>query len=177
MRYLRPTRPSIVGCTLLLAFLVGGCGYSLVGRGRSTLPRHIVSVAVPLFSNNTLEPELEKEITTAIRQAFIRDGRLKVVDMGTASAILEGSLENYTLDPVAFDVADRVTQYRVVITVHITFKDMIKDEILLNQRFSAREEFEVTSALASREAAKVASRKDAADELAGQLLNLVLEGF
>jgi outer membrane lipopolysaccharide assembly protein LptE/RlpB len=170
---LNPILRAVVAATLLLH----GCGYALVGRGKSTLPDHITSIAVPMFANQTLEPELEKDITSAVRQRFIRDGRLKVVDTAKATALIEGRLENYVLDPLAFDRSDRVTQYRVVIGVHVTVRDMVKGKVLLDQDFSAREEFEVTSAIGSREAAKVTSRQVASQELAGQLLNLILEGF
>ena len=177
MKTHRASGASLFKWVFLVALLVGGCGYKLVGTGRSTLPSHITSVAIPLFANQTLEPELEKDITSAVRQEFIKDGRLKVVDVGSAAALLEGRLIGYTLEPVAFDVSDRVTQYRVVISVHITFKDMVKEKVILDQRFVAREEFAVGPAISSREVAKVASRKAAAKEFAGQLLNLVLEGF
>ena len=177
MRSQRPAGSSILLGIVLAATLLNGCGYGLVGRNSSGLPAHITSVAIPIFANHTLEPEIEKEITSAIRREFIRDGRLKVVGRAEATALLEGKLENYFLDPVAFDSFDRVTQYRVVIGVHVSFKDLVKDKVLLDQNFSAREEFAVSSTIVSREAAKVTSRQVAAEELAGQLLNLVLERF
>lgn len=177
MKHYRAVGLYVLVGIFLAAQGVTGCGYSLVGTGKSVLPSHITSIAVPMFSNKTLEPELEKDITDAIRQAFIKDGRLKVLDSASANSLLEGKLESYTLDPVAFDMSDRVTQYRVVIGVYITYKDLVKDKVLLEQSFSAREEFRVTTAITSREAAKVASRRVAAKELAGQLLNLILEGF
>jgi outer membrane lipopolysaccharide assembly protein LptE/RlpB len=171
-----PGRTLVVG--ILLAILpLAGCGYNLVGRGRTKLPAHITTIAVPLFGNRTLEPELEKDVTGAVREAFIRDGRLKVVDSERAVSLLEGQLRGYTLEAVAFDIQDRVTQYRVVIGVHITYKDTVNDKVLIDQDFSAREEFQVSTAITSREAAKVSSRKVAADELAEQLVNLILEGF
>lgn len=177
MRIQRTARDPIVRAVVVVTLLLHGCGYTLVGRGKSTLPDHITSIAIPLFTNQTLEPELEKDITSAIRQQFIRDGRLKVVDKARATAVMEGRLENYVLDPLAFDRSDRVTQYRVVIGVHVTVRDLVKNKVLLDQDFSAREEFEVTAAIGSREAAKVTSRQVASRELAGQLLNLILEGF
>lgn len=162
---------------LLATLPLYGCGYTLVGRGQSRLPAHITSVAVPLFGNQTLEPELEKDVTSALRQAFIRDGRLKVKEVKNATSVLEGLIRSYTLEAVAFDIQDRATQYRVVIGVHIVYRDLVEDKIIIDQNFSAREEFGVTEAIASREAAKVSSRQAAADELAGQLVNLILEGF
>ena len=171
-----PKSPVLLGI-LLAVILLNGCGYGLVGRGPGGLPAHITSVAIPIFANNTLEPEIEKEITSAVRREFIQDGRLKVVAKAKATALLEGQLESYVLDPVAFDAFDRATQYRVVIGVHVSFKDLVKEKVLLDQKFSAREEFTVASTIVSREAAKVTSRQVAARELAGQLLNLILEGF
>lgn len=177
MRTRLSVRGPIIRAVVVAVLMLNGCGYTLVGRGQSTLPTHITSIAIPLFANQTLEPELEKDITSAVRQQFIRDGRLKVLDKAQATALLEGRLENYVLDPLAFDAADRVTQYRVVIGVHVTVRDLVNNKVLLDQDFSAREEFEVNIAIGSREAAKVTSRQVASRELAGQLLNLVLEGF
>ena len=60
---------------LLAILLAGGCGYSL----RGNLPGHIRTVAVPVFANKTQHPAVENTLTSAVVDAFVTSGRLKVV--------------------------------------------------------------------------------------------------
>ena len=55
-----------------------GCGYHLVGTGKN-LPTHLRTISIPVFKNTSTQPEIHRELTSAILQSFISDGRLKVV--------------------------------------------------------------------------------------------------
>src|SRR2546427_1880515 len=77
-------RPGPVSIILLLAALVGGCGYSVRGH----LPDDVRTVAVPILVNRTMKPAVETEMTRAIATAFATDGRLKVVSRDVADALL-----------------------------------------------------------------------------------------
>ena len=83
----------------LAAVLLAGCGYST----RGNLPDHIKTVAVPIFKNRTLEPGVESAITSGVVNAFSSGGRVRVVPIGEADAILEGEVMGYTLEGLAFD--------------------------------------------------------------------------
>ena len=52
------------GAVMVAALLTAaGCGYSF----RGTLPEHIQTIAVPVFTNRTREPAVENVITTRHR--------------------------------------------------------------------------------------------------------------
>ena len=70
----------------LLAVGLAGCGYSF----RGTLPDHIRTVAVPVFTNKTAEPAVATFLTSAVVEAFSSNGRLRVVRPEEADAILDG---------------------------------------------------------------------------------------
>ncbi|MCZ7647188.1 MAG: LPS assembly lipoprotein LptE [Planctomycetota bacterium] len=63
---------------------------------RPNLPKHAQSIAVPVFANKTYYQDytrqVEVEISQQVRQAFLRNGQLKVVDRSEADLVLEGSV-------------------------------------------------------------------------------------
>jgi len=114
-----------------LAGLVGGCGYS-VGLG-GNLPSHLKTVAVPIFVNSTQQPAVESVITAAVVNAFVTSGRLKVVPVKEADAILEGNIISYNLDSIAYNSQINVTVYRLRVRVNILFRDVRQGTTLYKQ--------------------------------------------
>jgi Lipopolysaccharide-assembly len=114
-----------------LAGLVGGCGYS-VGLG-GNLPSHLKTVAVPIFVNSTQQPAVEGVITAAVVNAFVTSGRLKVVPVKEADAILEGNVISYNLESIAYNSQINVTVYRLRVRVNILFRDVRQGTTLYKQ--------------------------------------------
>jgi outer membrane lipopolysaccharide assembly protein LptE/RlpB len=164
---------------LVVAMVLGllGCGYHLIGTGASSLPTHLKTLSISTFVNNTQEPEIEREITAAVRELFIRDGRLKIVSSQATDSDLKGEIRNYYLKPISFDTQDRVKEYRVLIDVEIVFKDLVKEKVLLKQGLTADDTYTVSAAIAGREATLRNTRKKAFEEFAERIRSLVFEGF
>jgi len=116
---------------VVLACLVGGCGYS-VGLG-GNLPSHIKTVAVPIFVNSTQQPAVEGVITAAVINAFVTSGRLKVVPVREADAILDGNIIGYNLESIAYNSQINVTEYRLRVRVNILFRDIRQNTTLYKQ--------------------------------------------
>jgi hypothetical protein len=139
---------------LALLALGAGCGYSW----RGTLPPHIRTVGVPVFANRTQWPNIEAPLTAAVASAFATDGRLKVVRPAEADAILEASITNYQVTVIAFDANANPQQYRLYVTLDVTFRDVRRGTILFEQRgLQERVDF-----LAAQVAADTIARQDAA---------------
>lgn len=164
---------------LVVAMILGllGCGYHLIGTGASNLPTHLKTISIPTFENKTKEPEIEREITAAVRELFIRDGRLKIVSSQATDSDLKGVIRDYYQKPISYDSEDRVKEYRVLIDVEIVFSDLVKKSVLLNQGLRADETFTVSTAITGRERALRDTRKRAFEEFAERLRSLVFEGF
>lgn len=124
-------RPARLLAGLVLAALLGGCGYT-IGLG-GNVPSHIKSVAVPVFTNSTQEPAVESVITAAVVNAFVTSGRLKVVPVGQADSILEGDITGYHVDSIAFNPQINVTEYRLRVRVNVTFRDVRQNSTLWKQ--------------------------------------------
>ena len=160
----------------LAVILTAGCGYHLVGYG-SSLPAHIKTIAIPTFKNSSIEPNIHRDATDSIRQAFISDGRLKLIDVKRADLIIKGTLINYQLQPVSFSAQDTVDEYIIRLGVQIEAYDRIKKRILVKQEFNTQWDYRVTSSVIGSESAKNTALIEAYNDLADRLVSIIIEQF
>ena len=156
--------------------LTAGCGYNLVGYG-SSLPTHIKTIAIPIFKNSSIEPNIHRDATDSIRRAFISDGRLKLIDVRRADLIIKGTLINYQLQPVSFSAQDMVDEYVIRIGVQIEAYDRIKKKILFKQEFNTQWDYRVTSNVIDSESAKNTALIEAYNDLSDRLVSIIIEQF
>ena len=160
------------GAALLVACLLGGCGYSL----RGNLPGHIKTVAVPVFANRTAEPAVENMLTRAVVDAFSTDGRLRVVKPEEADALLEGEVVGYDIQSIAFDSRANIRQYRLVVTLNLKFKD-VRNNALLFERTGLQEkaDFRVLGVVAQNISREESALRLAAIDIARAVVSLAVE--
>jgi hypothetical protein len=75
----------VIRLLVLATLVLGAAGCSPLARGR-TLPPSIRSVYVPMIINRTAEPGIDEDLTVAIQEEFLADGRLDVVRERQADA-------------------------------------------------------------------------------------------
>jgi outer membrane lipopolysaccharide assembly protein LptE/RlpB len=167
-------RPFLAIALAAVLTVVAACGYSTKGN----LPPHIKSVAVPTFKNKTQEPAVESTVTSAVVNAFTTSGKLRVVSVDQADSILEGEVVGYDVQSISVDQRINVRQYRLVVTLNLTFRDIRRGEMLFRQDgLQERAEFTVpfeVSATISREEGAV---RQAAVEIGRKVVNLVVDRF
>ena len=163
---------------LLLVALLGiaGCGYHLAGTG-SSLPSHIHTIAIPVFSNSSSEPEIERELTRSVRDSFIRDGRLRVADKNRADLVMKGKLTYYNLRAVSFSTSDVATEYWVELRADIEVFDQVKNKTFLKQNLFTKWDFTSSADVANSESARLVALDEAYRELGNRLVSLVIEQF
>lgn len=161
---------------LFLAVLfAAGCSYHLAGQGNG-LPEGIKSISIPVFENDVQQPNLDITVTRAVTEKFIRDGRLAVVD-GGADSLLLGAIKSYSLEPVAFDSLNRVSQYRVKMMVKVKFTDNAGKGIAFDRELRVQWDYNVGADIPAAETARNQADREAADYLGDRLVGLILEGF
>ena len=98
------------GVLLLVVLLAHtGCGYSLAGRG-SFLPAYIQRIGVPQFDNTTAVFDLARIVTERVRSEFIGRGKYTIVPEATGvDAVLTGTINSVSLNPVAFNQQNQAT--------------------------------------------------------------------
>jgi len=156
--------------------LISACGYRLTGTGTS-LPAHLKTVAIPVFKNTSTEPNIQREMTNVIRQSFINDGRLKVVNKDEADLVMKGVLNSYTLQAVSFDTNDVALAYFVALGINIDVRDMVKHKPFLKQNFTTKWDFRAQTNVINSEAARLAALNSAYQELGNRLVSIVIDQF
>lgn len=159
---------------VLAALLVAGCGYST----RGSLPDHIKTVAVPIFKNRTLEPGVESAITSGVVNAFSSGGRVKVVPLDEADAVLQGEVVGYSLDGLSFDTNANVRAYRLRLVLNVEFRDVRRSAMLWRQEgLSETSDFQVAGQVSDTIARGQGAVQQAAAEIGRKVVNLAVDRF
>lgn len=160
----------------LLALLTG-CGYHMSGAVR--LSSDIRTIAVPVFYNDTFEPALENAVTSAVKQEFLTNGRLEVVnDPDQADLILKGTVTSFGLTPLSFDRDKSVVlEYRIRIRAAIRLENPRTKKILWqNSGIEATAEYLVNPDTAANRVAQDHAVAEASKQFAENVVHRVLEG-
>jgi outer membrane lipopolysaccharide assembly protein LptE/RlpB len=161
-----------------LTLFVTGCGYHLAGTGPG-ISVDTKTIAIPTFRNHTFEPALESIMTMYVKDEFLTNSRLRVVnDSHQADLLLEGTILNFDLIPVAFDrTRSVVIEYRVKIDVDIRLQDLRSKEILWKDPIlETTAEYFVSTDTSATRVAQDRAVAEASKHLAENLVSRVLEG-
>jgi len=174
-------RKKIIIIVLLASILgVHACGYHLSGKG-SLIPEGAKTIAVPAFINNTNEPYVDLEVTKAVVDEFIADGRLRIVDVEAADLALRGIVVKYEVSALSFTANAFVQQYRVRIVVNATLEDLGTKKTLWRENNIEAvfiSDYPVTIGdIRATKIVKESAIKKAGQDIAWTLRSRVLEGF
>ena len=114
-------------------FLFSGCGYHLVGTG-SSLPPHLKTIFISIFKNTSSQPEIHRELTSAVLESFISDGRLEVVKKDDANLIMDATLTYYKQRNVSFGSQDLVANIIVEVEIDLIVTDQIKNKTFMKEK-------------------------------------------
>ena len=157
-------------------FLFSGCGYHLVGMGTS-LPSHLHTISIPVFKNTSSQPEIHRELTSAVLEAFISDGRLKVAKKGDADLIMDATLIFYQKRNVSFGSQDLVSNIIVEVEIDLTITDQIKNKIFVKEKFKTQWDYVSTSDVAATERARLKALDLGFQDLGRRLVSLLIDQF
>ncbi len=164
----------------ILLMAMSSCGYGLSGKG-SLVPEGARTIAVPAFINNTNEPYVDVEVTKAVVDEFIADGRLRIVDVEVADLALRGNIVKYEVTALSFTTDSFVQQYRVRIVVNAGLEDLRAKKTLWKEAgIEAVFISDYPVAIGNITATKIAKEsaiKKASQDIAWTLRSRVLEGF
>lgn len=152
---------------VLSVLVLTGCLYSLSGGGG--LPRHIRTVAVIPFENETPNPEVAGELHLALRRTLGDRLGLREAPESRASAIVTGTIRKYEPDvPVGFSANPALAttaRRRVQVVVDVKIVDQTTGKTLF-ERAGLQAEGEYA------ERAEPAGRKQALE----RIVNDIIEG-
>ncbi|HUI07595.1 MAG TPA: LptE family protein [Verrucomicrobiae bacterium] len=115
---------------LLTALFAAGCAGYHVGP---VAQRNFRTIAVPMFRNRTLRPQLEAQITNAIIKGLQQDGSLRIEPEANADVVLDGKIVDYRRTALRSQRSDTEVprEYGIAITVLVEARDRRTGEIVL----------------------------------------------
>jgi len=113
-----------VAAAVLVAQLTLACIFAFGCAGYHVGPvtkRNFNSIAVPVFRNATLHPQVEAQISNAVIQRLQQDGSLRVESEPRADVVLKGSITKYERQALRSLRTDTGSprEYEITITVRI----------------------------------------------------------
>jgi hypothetical protein len=92
----------------------------------STLPSYLKTVDIPLFENQSLQPNIAEEVTKELNRQVLSGNLLRIVSTD-GDATVSGTITSYSNDPYTFGAADTrqidVESYIVKIGANVLFFD------------------------------------------------------
>lgn len=127
--------------------LLGGCGYTLAGRGNN-IPEDIQKVFLASLENETSRSQVEQILTDAISNELVTRRRFEVVNSGSeADAVLKGKVLDFSVIPVTFDANGLANNFEITISADMVFQrvpgaDGQEGEVIWkNARYLFREDY------------------------------------
>lgn len=163
----------------LCGVVLASCGYHVAGRG-SRLPSEIKTVAVPAFVNQTTRYRIEQRLTEAVVRELLNRTKYRVVpDPANADAALFGEVTHIESNAVLFDAATgRATTMVVTVKMRVRMEEVAtKKTLWRNDAFVFREQFEISTDVASFFEEQDPALGRLAREFAATLVSALLENF
>jgi hypothetical protein len=113
-----------LACALVV---LAGCSHYSFSPAVKT---HISTVAVPVFTNETLEFGVEQDLTDAIISEFTDDNTLRVVGEDSADSVLRGIVALYERPVMSYDASGNPREYKVRIVARLTYEDLTGNEVV-----------------------------------------------
>lgn len=162
-------------CMVVLLALAG-CGYRPVGSGEmSALQPSVRTISIGTLKNRTLRPTIQPALKDALIRRFAADDRIRVVEEG-ADALLDGAIEGFGEEPLAFSSSDQAKRLRLSISFSFTVKNRLEDKVLLRDGVAGVAYYFTGTGVTSTRAAEDAATLRAVADLAEQVVSRVLDG-
>jgi len=101
-----------------------------------SIPPHIKSIAIPLVDNQTAEFGIAENITDNIIAVFNEENILRIVDEQNSDSILNGKIIKIVDAPYTFNSQEAVSEYRITISMDMTWVDTKNDAELLKKTYT-----------------------------------------
>jgi hypothetical protein len=124
------SRRALAAAVLLASLLAFGCAGYHIGP---VTKRNFNTIAVPMFRNETLRPQLEAQISNAVIKRLQQDGSLRIEIEPRADVILSGTVFRYQRSALRSLRSDTGVprEYEIAITVRVEARDRRTGEVVL----------------------------------------------
>ena len=160
----------------LVVLLVGtGCGYHLKGMGLAA-PEGVQTIAVAVLENKTSESGIETVFAGDLAYEFTRSKLLRVVDSGTADAVLSGRIVSLNVDTISHTANYESDERRVTVILDMGLKRADGQVLWSDRAISDQEVFKVSDKLTT-ESNRRAAIETLSERVAERVHNRILQSF
>ena len=164
---------------LLVVLSLTGCGYHTAGHA-VTLPDNVRTIAIPSFVNQTQTFKIEQMLTSAVVQELTTRTHYHIVNTtsDSADATLNGTVTSSSAAPLTYDSqTGRAASVLVIVGMKISLTDRQGKVLYQNPAYVFREQYQVSSQLASFFEEDSPALERLSREFARTLVSDILEGF
>lgn len=150
-----------------------GCSYRLAGpmQDRSR------TIAIPVFANKSLRPNLESCLTEKLVALFAASNGGRVVPQDRAELELTGSVLSYSTGAVAYTGSDAAAAYQASMSADAAMRNRSTGVILWQGTVQAFQDYPANNDLNLQLNAEEAARSELCRKLAEQILRKSGEAF
>lgn len=157
-----------------------GCGYHVGGQG-DLIPKNVKTIAIPEFSNGTVQYQVAPLITAdVVREFHSRTHYTIVTDRDHADAVLSGGVVRFdvlggiTTDPVT----NRATSSQIVLNIQFTLTDRKTGKVIYQRSgYEFRERYEISTSLPTYFDESSPAMKRVTRAAAAAVVTSILEAF
>jgi hypothetical protein len=142
---MRPGKVAGLGSApLIFTCLLASCGYHTAGQA-GLLPKTVVTIGVPAFTNGTTRYKLTDWLPEAISKEFIARSRFRVTDASRADAVLRGSILGYSSNATLFDQKTGLaTSVEIHVALQVTLTERTTGKVLFTRpRIDLTDSYEI----------------------------------
>ncbi|PWB80431.1 MAG: hypothetical protein C3F08_04375 [Candidatus Methylomirabilota bacterium] len=164
-----------IACMVMLLVLAG-CGYRPVGTGEvSALEPAIKTISIGTIKNRTFRPTIQPAIRDALIRRLATNSRIRVVDEG-ADAVLEGAIDGFGEEPLAFGSYDTAKRLRMTISFSFSIKKRLEDKVVLRDGVMGIAYYFTGTGLTETRTAEDEATLRAVADLVDQVVGRLLDG-
>jgi outer membrane lipopolysaccharide assembly protein LptE/RlpB len=142
------------------------------------IPGHIKTIAIPVFQNSTVEFGIAEDVTRALQDAFLANGRLTTAGEKQADSVLRGVVLTYRNQVYGYSQQERATSYEIVLTVRVTFRDLVKSrDIWKEDALTVRTTYNVVTLGSEPARTETEARAEVVRKLADQIVSRTVQGW
>jgi Lipopolysaccharide-assembly len=161
-------------------FQVEGPGPTIGGGPAPAAKSRAPRLAIPIFENRSIEPNLEVKYTAYTRQEFaVGSGARVVIDSEPPELLMKAHIVSVIIPTLTFSI-DRTLESRVTVQVRAMIEDVRTGKTLWNQLVTASSEFFITEDLQFNRVLQTRALEQAgrliAEDLAARFLDQLESG-
>jgi outer membrane lipopolysaccharide assembly protein LptE/RlpB len=163
----------------LICLFGAGCGYHTAGHAGS-IPESVRTIAVPVFASQTQTLKIEQTLTKAVVREMVTRTHYHIIseENDDADATLHGTVLSTYASPLTYDSkTGRAASALVVVTMKVSLMDKHGKVLYQNPSYLFREQYEVSSDLATFFEEDSPAYQRLSRDFAQTLVANILEGF